>query len=141
MKPLALILALLPVPLAAETLVATRVLRAQSVIGPADVTQQPGRVAGALALPAEALGKEARVTLYPGRPIRAADLGPPALVERNQLVALRFRQGNLDILTEARALGRGGEGEVIRVMNLQSRTTVSARVAADGSVSVPPHSP
>lgn len=141
MRALVLILGLLPLPSAAETLVATRVLRAQSVIGPADLTQQPGRVAGALSAPAEALGKEARVTLYPGRPIRAVDLGPPALVERNQLVALRFRQGNLDILTEARALGRGGEGEVIRVMNLQSRATLSARVGADGSVFVPPHSP
>ena len=45
-------------------------------------------------------------------------------------------EDGLRILTEGRALARGGVGDVIRVMNLSSRTTVSGRIAADGSVHV-----
>ena len=38
--------------------------------------------------------------------------------------------------TLGRALGAGGEGDVIRVMNISSRATLMARVNADGSVTV-----
>jgi flagella basal body P-ring formation protein FlgA len=68
--------------------------------------------------------------------VRAADLGPPALVDRNQIVALDFRAGGLSIRAEGRALARGGAGDVIRVMNLASRTTVSGRIRPDGVVDV-----
>lgn len=125
-------------PLGAETLVAARVLRAQSVLSPEDVLQRQGATPGALTSPEQAVGREARVTLFPGRAIRAEDLGPPALVERNGRVTLQYRQGALDILTEGRALARGGAGDVIRAMNLQSRTTVIGRIGADGIVSVSP---
>ena len=37
---------------------------------------------------------------------------------------------------EGRALDRAGPGDVIRVMNLSSRTTVSARVGLDGAAYV-----
>ncbi|HHX90132.1 MAG TPA: flagellar basal body P-ring formation protein FlgA, partial [Paracoccus sp.] len=37
-----------------------------------------------------------------------------------------------------RALGRGGAGETIRIMNLASRSTVSGRVAGPGLVEVHP---
>lgn len=138
MTRLICLLMLLPWPLAAQTLVATRVLRAQSVLGAQDLTLVPGQANGALSAPTQAIGQEARVTLYPGRPIRAADLVPPALVERNQLVTLLFRRGNLQITAEGRALSRGGSGARIRVMNLQSRSTVTGEVGADGQITVIP---
>jgi flagella basal body P-ring formation protein FlgA len=123
-------------PALAESVVATRVIRAQSVVVPEDLAVVDAAIPGALADPAAALGLEARVTLYPGRPVRAGDLGPPALVDRNQIVALDFRAGGLSIRAEGRALARGGAGDVIRVMNLASRTTVSGRIRPDGVVDV-----
>jgi hypothetical protein len=72
------------------------------------------------------------------RPVRAADLGPPAVVERNQIVGLAYRSGGLAILTEGRALARGGVGDVIRVMNLASRATVTGTIGPDGLVAVGP---
>lgn len=126
----------LPVPAFADSLVATRTIRAQSVLVAEDLTRVEAEIPGALADPAEALGLEARVTIYPGRPIRAEDLGPPALVDRNQIVPLVYETGGLSILTEGRALERGGEGDLIRIMNIGSRTTVSGRVGADGVVRV-----
>lgn len=133
-----LILCLCPGIAAADSLVATRTIRAQSVLAPEDMTLVAAAIPGALTDPRQAVGSEARVTLYAGRPIRMGDLGPPALIDRNQIVPLAYQSGALTILAEGRALARGGEGDVIRVMNLASRTTVSGRIAADGSVMVGP---
>lgn len=129
----------LPLPAAADVLVATRTLRAATQISPGDVVLVRGTPPpGAATHPEEAIGMEARVTLYSGRPIPLASLSEPALVERNQLVALLFHHGGLEIRADGRALGRGGAGESIRIMNLASRSTVSGRVAGPGLVVVHP---
>ncbi|MFA5539025.1 MAG: flagellar basal body P-ring formation chaperone FlgA [Gemmobacter sp.] len=138
MRVAALAFLLLAAPAAADTLVATRTIRAQAVLMPGDIAVVAAGVPGALSDPAQALGQEARVTLYAGRPIRPGDLGPPAMVERNQIVALSYRADGLFIDTEGRALARGGAGEVIRVMNLASRNTVNGRIMPDGRIMVGP---
>ena len=131
-----LILMLLAAPAWSETVVPTRTLRAQTVLAPQDLTRLPVVTPGAIDDPALALGQEARVTLYAGRPIRPEDLGPPAIVARNQIVTLSYDTGRLAIAAEGRALSRGGVGDLIRVMNLASRSTVTGRVRADGTVAV-----
>ncbi|WP_028031344.1 flagellar basal body P-ring formation chaperone FlgA [Gemmobacter nectariphilus] len=131
-----LLLVALAGPAQAETLVAARTIRAQAVLTAQDLVVIRDTVPGMLSDPALAIGQEARITLYAGRPIRPGDLGPPAIVERNQIVPLAYQAGPLSILTEGRALMRGGAGDVIRVMNLASRSTVSGRIGADGTVSV-----
>ena len=135
---IAWLIALLPLPALADSMVATRTIRAQTVLAPEDIAMVAADIPGALTDPAAALGQEARVTLYAGRPIRAADLGSAALVERNQVVALVYQTGGVSILTEGRALARGASGEVIKVMNLTSRATVSGVIGPDGTVSVGP---
>lgn len=120
----------------ADSMVATRTIRALTVLTADDFTMVDADIPGALTDPAAALGQEARVTLYAGRPILAANLGAATVVERNQTVSLVFRSQGLSILTEGRALTRGGVGDVIKVMNLSSRMTVTGTIAADGSVSV-----
>ena len=134
---LPLVLALLAAaPAPAETLVAARVLRAQTVLTAADVTVDGQTVPGALTDPRDAIGLETRVAIYPGRPVLLADLGPPAIIERNQTVPLAYRRGPLVIRTEGRALERGGVGDTIRVMNTASKAIVLATIAADGSTQV-----
>lgn len=130
------ILLLLAQPALADSIVATRTIRAQTVIGPDDVTVVAADVPGALSDPAEALGQEARVAIYAGKPVRLSDLGRPALIERNQVVTLIYMAGGLAISTEGRALARAAEGDVIRAINLASRATVSGRVGPDGAVHV-----
>lgn len=123
-------------PAVADSLVATRTIRAQTLIGPEDVTLVAADLPGALADPALAVGLEARVAIYAGKAVRPVDLGPPTLVARNQVVTLVYLSGGLAISTEGRALARGSEGDVIRIMNLGSRTTVSGRIGPDGAVYV-----
>ena len=121
---------------AADTLTAARLVRANTVISAADLAVSDAEIPGALGADTDILGLEARVTLYPGHPIRPQDVGPAALIERNQQVVLVYRSGGLTILAEARSLSRGAVGDTIRAMNLSSRTTVFGRVEADGTVSV-----
>lgn len=133
-----LALALLPLPVLADSLVATRVIRAHAVVTAEDVALVAADLPQALTDPAIAIGQEARVAIYPGRAVRAADLGAAAVVERNQIVALIYRAGGLTILAEGRALDRGGPGDVVEVLNLSSRTKLTGRIAPDGSVVVGP---
>lgn len=133
-------LILLPLPALADSLVATRMIRAQKVITAEDLALVAADLPGALADPAAAIGQEARVAIYPGRGIRASDLGRAAVVERNQIVALAYRTGALTILAEGRALDRGGPGDIIEVLNLASRNKVTGQIADDGSVIVGPRS-
>ncbi len=133
-----LALLLWPLPALADSLVATRTIRAQTPITTEDITAVAAEIPGALTDPAQAIGQEARVVIYAGRPVLAADLGPAAIVLRNQIVPLAYAAGGLVILTEGRALARGGVGEVIDVMNMASRTRVRGRVGADGVVHVDP---
>lgn len=121
---------------AADTIVAARTIRAQTILTPSDILRIQGDVPGALISPEEAIGLEARVVLYSGRPIMAGDVGPAAIIERNQIVKLVYKIGTLSISADARALGRAGPGDLLRVMNLTSKSTVSGLVAPDGSVYV-----
>jgi flagella basal body P-ring formation protein FlgA len=131
-----LILLALAAPVSAESLVATRTIRARSLIASEDLTLVGAELPGALSNPGEAVGLEARVAIYAGKPVRPGDLGPPTLIERNQLVTLVYLSGGLAISTEGRALARGSEGDEVRVMNLGSRNTVTGRVGPDGAVYV-----
>lgn len=137
MKTIALLLALLSAaPACAQSVLAARTLRAQTVITPEDVVMSEETVNGAYTALEEVIGFETRVALYAGRPVRSGEVGPPALVERNQIVPLIYRAGGLVISADGRALGRAGVGETIRVMNLASRQTVSGRIRADGTIVV-----
>lgn len=127
---------ILATPAAADSLVATRTIKAQTVISAEDLATVAATIPGALTAPDQALGQEAKVTLYAGRPIRAEDLGTPTLVDRNQKVTLVFQSTGLTIRVDGRALDRGSRGEQIRVMNLSSRQTVTGTVAPDGTILV-----
>jgi len=133
---LSLLIALMAQTALADILVPLRTIRAKEIIQATDLTFKSVVMPGALSDANLVVGMEARVALYPGRPLHAGDIGPPAIIDRNDLVILTYRQGGLLITTEGRSLGRGSEGEIIKVMNLASRTTVTGRINANGSVEV-----
>lgn len=120
----------------ADILVPTRTVHAKEIIAAEDLTFKDGNGIGLLSELDQIVGMEARVALYPGRPIRPRDVGPAALIRRNDLIALVFLKGPIRIVTDGRSLGRGAEGEIVRVMNLSSHKTVSGRIMADGSIEV-----
>ncbi len=125
-----------PMAAPADTVVPARTIPARSVISASDLMVQDAIVPGAVSDPEQIIGMEARVALYAGRPVRAGDVGFPAVVDRNQIVPLIYESTILTIRTEGRALDRAGPGELIRVMNLSSRSTVTARIGVDGAAYV-----
>jgi flagella basal body P-ring formation protein FlgA len=122
--------------MAAETLVAARTIRSQSLLTAADLVVVSSETEGAYTDVNDLIGLEARVVLYEGRPIAASDVGPAAVIERNQIVTLVFRQGPLTIAAEGRSMSRAGVGDQVRVMNLASRSIIGGQVQEDGTVLV-----
>ncbi|KAA0909645.1 flagellar basal body P-ring formation protein FlgA [Aquicoccus porphyridii] len=133
---IALLSALLATPVPADIVVPAHTIRPQSVIAPGDLTLRALPDVEGFDSVDDVIGLEARVALYPGRAIRPRDVGPPAMVERNQLVLLVFSRGGLEIRAEGRALDRAGRGEMIKVMNTASRNIVMGVVRPDGTVLV-----
>jgi len=131
-----LVLCLCPAPALADVVIATRSLPARETIAATDITVVEAEIPGAARSAAEVVGLELRVAVPAGRPLRLDDLLRPAAVERNQIVALLYGSGGMQIRLEGRSLGRAAHGEVVRVMNLQSRSIVSGLVTGDGSVQV-----
>lgn len=122
----------------AETVIAAGTIRGQSLIMPSDIATVPGVTQGALSNPMDAIGMEAAINLYAGRPIRPGDLRPPAIIDRNSLVTIRYAHDGLTITADGRAMDRAATGEMLRVMNLSSRSTVTAIATAPGLVTVGP---
>lgn len=120
----------------ADTVVASRNLRPGTVLLASDIVQISGEVPGSYAHAESVVGLEAKVAIYAGRPILNEQLGAPATVERNQLVELVYEKSGLSIRTEGRALGRGSEGQRIRVMNLFSKASLFGTVQANGTIRV-----
>ncbi len=83
-------------------------------------------------------GAELRRVMSAGQPLRSADLRPKRMVVKNELVEILFRQGGLELTTQGRALEDGALGDVVSVLNLQSRTRITGRVSATGQISVMP---
>ena len=120
----------------AEVVVALETIRAGDVIDVGMLGTVEGVVPGALDDMRDAIGLEARVNLYPRRAIRPDDLGMPTVVRRNERVELVYVSSGLRITAEGRALGRAGAGEVVRVMNMASRSTVTGVAVGEGRVEV-----
>ena len=120
----------------ADVVVPTKTIRANETITENDVAIKSINNDKAFTRSSDVIGQEARITLYAGRPILFDDVGPPALVARNQIVLLEYKSSGLLIATEGRSLQRGGIGDRIRVMNLDSRSTVFGQVQSDGSIRV-----
>lgn len=82
----------------------------------------------------EILGKKLKSNLEAGSPIYLCDVEPLYLVKRGDRVRLLAQSGTVSIETVAKALDSGALGDIIRVINLDSRRTISAKVAGKGTV-------
>jgi len=137
MKHLTLISAILLATSAlSDTVVPSRTIRANAIISETDVMLAATQTPNGYARLSDVVGQEARIVLFAGRPILFDDIGPPAIVTRNQIVEVRYEASGLSIAAEGRAMERGAVGDRIRVMNLASRTTIFGQVLEDGSIRV-----
>ena len=83
-----------------------------------------------------AVGMQARRQLRAGQAMRTADLAKPDLVQRDRSVTLIYETPGLYLTVRGKAQDAGTEGDVVNVLNLQSKRTVSGVVTGRGQVSV-----
>jgi flagellar basal body P-ring formation protein FlgA len=89
----------------------------------------------------QAIGLAARGTLQPGRPLRLADVMRPELVQRNETVTLTYEMPGIKLTVRGKAAEGGAEGDVISVLNEQSKRTVQGVVVGPGRVVISTSSP
>jgi flagellar basal body P-ring formation protein FlgA len=83
-----------------------------------------------------AVGMQARRQLRAGQAVKVADLAKPDLVQRDQNVTLIYESPGLYLTVRGKAIEGGTEGDVVNVMNLQSKRTVSGVVTGRGQVTI-----
>ena len=91
--------------------------------------------------PAQAVGLAPRGGLQLGRPIRTAELMKPDLVQRNDTVTLVYEVPGVVLTIRGKAAEGGAEGDVINVLNEQSKRTLQGVVIGPGRVAINNGSP
>lgn len=82
------------------------------------------------------VGQTPRRAMAAGMPVRAADVGKPEAITKNGLVTMIAQVPGMTITTTGRAMEAGSVGDVVQVMNLQSKRTIQATVTGMNMVQV-----
>jgi flagellar basal body P-ring formation protein FlgA len=86
----------------------------------------------------EAVGRAARQALRHGQPMRRSDLVKPELVKRDDNVTLVYEVPGITLMTRGKALEAGAEGDVINVLNIQTKRTLQGVVTGPGRLDIAP---
>src|SRR5262249_35202671 len=81
-------------------------------------------------------GLAVRNPLRAGQALRASDLMRPEIVQRNEAVTLVYEAPGLVLTVRGKAIDPGAEGDVINVVNSQSKRTVQGTVVGPARVIV-----
>jgi flagella basal body P-ring formation protein FlgA len=123
-----------------ETAVLARPLAAGDIVKASDlaVMRRPKAQfnANVVTRTEDAIGLAARRALRPGDLLRQADLAKPEVVARNDNVTITYQVPGIALTMRGKALEAGTHGEVIHVLNEQSKRTIQATVAGRGHVVV-----
>ncbi|MCK0070470.1 flagellar basal body P-ring formation chaperone FlgA [Kordiimonas laminariae] len=84
----------------------------------------------------ELIGHTVRRAQQSGKALIKNDIRVPVTVTRGSTVTMQIRAGKMLLTAEGRALEEGGKGDVIRVMNEKSHTSVNAKIIHAGLVEV-----
>jgi flagellar basal body P-ring formation protein FlgA len=83
---------------------------------------------------AQAVGLAARDALEPGRPLRSVQLMKPDMIQRNEQVTLIYEVPGISLTVRGKTTEGGAEGDVISVLNEQSKRTVQGLIVGPGRV-------
>ena len=122
-----------------EAAVLTRNVERNEVLKASDVVveRRPrAEIGGDVAGRGRAVGMQARKQLRAGQALKTADLAKPDLVTRDQNVTLTYESTGLYLTIRGKALECGTEGDVVNVLNLQSKRTVTGIVTGRGQVTI-----
>lgn len=84
------------------------------------------------------IGKSAVRGLRAGHPVFARDIERPVLVPKDSLVTLVLQASHMRLTARGKAVDQGSQGDVVRVINEQSKQVVEGTVVAAGQVAIKP---
>lgn len=87
--------------------------------------------------PSELMGKETSRGLRTGKAIRLIDVRNRRLVKKGKTVTITLKTPLMTLKTVGESLEHGSHGDLIRVLNLRSRKTITAIVVGLNDVSIP----
>ncbi|MGL5166331.1 MAG: flagellar basal body P-ring formation chaperone FlgA [Afipia sp.] len=122
-----------------EAAVLTRSVERNEILRSSDVIVErrpKAEVGNDIALRDRAVGMQARKQLRSGQALKVADLGKPDMVSRDQAITLIYEAPGLYLTGRGKAVDSGTEGDVVNVVNLQSKRTIQGVVIGPGQVSV-----
>jgi flagella basal body P-ring formation protein FlgA len=123
-----------------EALVPTRAIAQGEVVRASDLV--PSRRPKSEAAPnvireaEQAIGMVAKRALRAGQAIRQSDFAKQEVVARNESVTISYEVPGIIVSIRGQALEPGGRGDLINVLNVQSKKTLQATVTGPGRVSV-----
>ena len=117
---------------AREIPVPTRTIRRGGVIGADDIELKavPIRRIDNTTVEdaAELVGMAAKRTLRVDQPVRARDLERPKIVAKNAVVTVRYQAPGLMLTMRGKALQAGAQGDLIDILNVQSKRKIQGKV-------------
>ena len=122
-----------------DAVILTRSVERTDILKSSDIVLErrpKAEVGGDPAVRDSAIGMQLRHSMRAGQPVRVADLVKPDLVQRDQNVTLIYQTAGIYLTTRGKALDSGTEGDVISVLNPQSKRTVSGIVTGRGQVTI-----
>lgn len=122
-----------------EAAVLTRAVERNEILRSSDVAveRRPKvEVGNDVASRDRSVGMQVRKQMRAGQALKAADFGKPDLVSRDQGVMLIYEAPGLYLTGRGKALDSGTEGDVVNVVNLQSKRSVQGVVTGPGQVTI-----
>jgi flagella basal body P-ring formation protein FlgA len=112
--------------------VASRDLPRGQVLDKSDITwvsmEDSDVVANTVTEESELLGRATKHPIRAGASMRTYDIARPVAVERGKLVTILWSTASMNLTAQGQALETGGVGDVIRVNNTKSKTTLTVEV-------------
>ena len=122
-----------------DAVILTRSVERADILKASDIVVErrpKADVGGDPAVRDSAIGMQMRHSMRAGQPVRVADLAKPDLVQRDQNVTLIYQAEGIYLTSRGKALDGGTEGDVVSVLNPQSKRTVSGVVTGRGQVTI-----
>ncbi|HEX7883407.1 MAG TPA: flagellar basal body P-ring formation chaperone FlgA [Afipia sp.] len=122
-----------------EAAVLTRAVERNDILKSSDVVierRPKTEVGNDVANRDRSVGMQVRKQMRAGQALKATDLSKPDMVSRDQAVTLIYETPGLYLTGRGKAVDSGTEGDIVNVVNLQSKRTVQGVVTGPGQVSI-----
>lgn len=118
----------------------TRSFPAGTILSPSDIVMRPVPLRFAestgVAQLNDVVGKALTRQSREGMMLKPNDVAVPALIAKNDLVTIYFRQGAMTLTVKGQAITSATRGAPVQVLNLMSKRVISATAIAAGAVEV-----